>query len=172
MALELSDSTIDKIVDRLITKGRDFSETESEKELRNTKDLLQHFRLLENHLSIDMPPVDDDTPLSKYEVSLYSLLGYRVRTKEMMEFVTSILDRYGEICKAGTFEDSRRYNVIKKLYLIDGPLTRLQLAEQYGVDEKTIRRDERKAIDELSIMIFGIDALNDMSKSRRTVVHK
>ena len=172
MAIELTDGTIDKIVDKLITKGNDFAETESEKELRNTKDLLQHFRLLENHLSIDMPTVDDDTPLSKYEISLYSLLGYRVRTKEMMQFVTHILDRYGEICKAGVAEDERRYNVIKKLYLIDGPLTRTQLADQYGVDEKTIRRDERKAIDELSIMIFGIDALNDMSKTRRMSVHK
>ncbi|MFC6261969.1 hypothetical protein ACFP1C_13670, partial [Levilactobacillus fujinensis] len=99
-------------------------------------------------------------------------LGYRVRSKEMMEFVNNILTRYREICTAGTFEDQRRYGVIKKLYLIDGKQTRLQLADFYQVDEKTIRRDERKAIDDLSIMIFGIDAFNDMSKTRRTGVQK
>lgn len=172
MAIELSDSTISKMVDQLISKGNNFAETESEQKLRNTKALLQNFWLLGNHLDIKMPTVDEDVPLSKYEISLYSLLGYRVRTKEMLEFVTAIIDRYGELCKQGTFEDERRYEVIKKLYLVDRRLTRMQLADQYDVDEKTIRRDERKAINELSIMIFGIDALNDVSKTRRMTVHK
>lgn len=172
MAIELSESTIRKIVDGLITRGKKFSKSESELELRNTKSLLSHYQLLESHLNVDMPEVHDDVPLSQYERSLYSLLGYRVRSKEMMEFVNNVLGRYEEICKAGTFEEQRRYDVIKKLYLIDGKLTRLQLADFYQVDEKTIRRDERKAIDELSIMMFGIDALNDMSKTRRMDVHK
>lgn len=172
MAIELSDATIGKIVAGLITGGSNFAKSESEQQLRNTKSLLRHYRLLENHLNIEVPTVDEDVPLSKYEISLYSLLGYRVRSKEMMEFVNNILDRYRQLCAAGTFEDGRRYNVIKKLYLIDDTLTRVQLADYYKVDEKTIRRDERKAIDDLSVMIFGIDALNDMSKTRRTAVHK
>lgn len=171
MAIELSDETVAKIVDGLITRGHKFSKIESEEELRNTKSLLSHYQLLENHLNVELPEVDEDVPLSQYERSLYSLLGYRVRSKEMMEFVNNILTRYREICTAGTFEDRRRYDVIKKLYLIDGKQTRLQLADFYQVDEKTIRRDERKAIDDLSIMIFGIDAFNDMSKTRRTGVH-
>lgn len=172
MAIELSDATVAKIVDGLITGNQKIDKTESEQELRNTKTLLQNYQLLENHLDVEMPEVKDDVPLSRYELSLYSLLGYRVRSKEMMEFVNNILGRYKEICMAGTFEERRRYDVIRKLYLIDGKLTRLQLADFYQVDEKTIRRDERKAIDELSIMMFGIDALNDMSKMRRTGVQK
>lgn len=172
MAIELSDSTIDKLVAGLISGGRDFAKSESEQQLRNTKSLLKHYKLLENHIRIDMPTIDEDVPLSKYEISLYSLLGYRERSKEMMQFVDRILERYRDICTAGTFEDGRRYDVIKKLYLIDGTLTRLQLADYYKVDEKTIRRDEMKAINDLSIMIFGIDALDDMSKTRRTAVRK
>lgn len=172
MAIDLSDETIGKIVDGLITRGNKFAKSESEQELRNTKSLLSHYLLLQNHLNVELPEVSDDVPLSQYERSLYSLLGYRVRSKEMMEFVNNILYRYQDICKAGTFEEQRRFDVIKKLYLIDNKLTRVQLADFYRVDEKTIRRDERKAIDELSIMMFGIDALNDMSKTRRMSVHK
>ncbi|WP_461243737.1 hypothetical protein [Secundilactobacillus muriivasis] len=164
MAIELTDSTIDKIVDRLITKGNDFSETESEKIKRNTKALFQNYRLLESHVDIDMPVLEEDTPLNKYELTLYSLLGYRARSKEMIIFLNKVLDRYEAICMAGTAEQQRRYKVIKTLYINTETMTRVKLAEKFGCDEKTIRRDERKAINELGVMIFGIDSLNDVSK--------
>ncbi|AYM03585.1 hypothetical protein D8911_11545 [Levilactobacillus brevis] len=164
MAIELSDSTIGKIVDGLITRSKSFSKSESEKELRNTKELLKNYRFLENHLDVALPKIDDDTPLSQYELSLISLLGYRARSKEMLVFVNQILERYKNLCLEGTPEQRRRYLVIRELY-INGPgITRVKLAERFSCDEKTIRRDERRAIDELSVMIFGIDGLNDLSK--------
>lgn len=164
MALELSDETIDKIVDGLITKGNTFAKTESEKKLRNTKDLLKNYRLLENHLDVKLPELDDDTPLSKYELTLYSLLGYRARSKEMLIFINEVLDRYRKICDNGTPEQHRRYRVIKRLYIDTPAMTRRGLAKLFGVDEATISRDEKKCVQELSVMIFGIDGLNDVSK--------
>lgn len=164
VALELSDETIGKIVDGLITKGKDFSQSESEKELRNTKQLLKNYRLLENHANVEIPKLQDDVPLSKYELSLYSLLGYRARSKEMIQFVNQILDEYRKICLDGNNEQRRRFEVIRSLYVNVPSLTRIELCHRFNVDESTIRRDERKAIDELSVMIFGIDALNDMTK--------
>ncbi|MCY9807471.1 hypothetical protein OXT66_07980 [Lentilactobacillus senioris] len=164
MALELSDETIDKIVDGLITKGHDFSKSESEKELRNTKQLLKNYRLLENHANVEIPTLKDDVPLSKYELSLYSLLGYRARSKEMIQFINRILSEYKRVCLSGTYEQQRRYDVISNLYINDQLLTRTKLAEKFNVDEKTIYRDERRAVEDLSIMIFGIDSFNDLSK--------
>lgn len=164
MAIELTDSTIEKLADQLITKGKDYAKTESEKELRNTKDLLKYYRLLGNHVDLDMPELKDKTILSKYELSLYSLLGYRARTKEMIMFINEVMSRYKAICMNGTKEQRRRYKVIDLLYIQPQPVTRRELAKELHYDEKTIRRDERIAVNELSIMIFGIDGLNDMSK--------
>lgn len=164
MALDLSDETINKIVDGLITKGNNFAKTESEKKLRNTKDLLKYYRLLENHLDVELPELDDDTPLSKYELTLYSLLGYRARSKEMVLFVNQVLARYKKICDNGTPEQHRRYQVIKRLYIDTPATTRRNLAKLFSVDEATISRDEKKCVQELSIMIFGVDGLNDVSK--------
>ncbi|MQM78851.1 hypothetical protein [Lentilactobacillus buchneri] len=164
MALTLSDETINKLVDQLISKGSDFAKTESEKQLRNTKDLLKNYRLLENHLDVDLPKLEDETPLSKYELSLYSLLGYRARSKEMIQFINQIIDRYHGICEEGTYEQHRRYKVIYNLYFGHPLMNRVQLAKLFNCDEKTIRRDEKLAIHELSIMLFGVDSLNDMSK--------
>lgn len=164
MAIELTDSTIDKIVDRLITKGNDYSETESEKIKRNTKVLFQNYRLLESHVDIEMPVLKDDTPLNKYELTLYSLLGYRARSKEMIIFLNQVFAHYREICMAGSMEQQRRYRVIRMLYVDVETLTKAKIAKALGVDEKTVGRDERRALGELSVMIFGIDSLNDMSK--------
>ncbi|MEN2307906.1 hypothetical protein [Lentilactobacillus parabuchneri] len=164
MALDLSDETISKLVDQLISKGSDFAKTESEKQLRNTKDLLKNYRLLENHLDVDLPRLEDETPLSKYELSLYSLLGYRARSKEMIQFINQIVERYKKICSEGTPEQRRRFNVIYDVYVGHPKQNRYELARRYNVDEKTIRRDERIAIHEISVMLFGIDAINDMSK--------
>lgn len=164
LSIDLSDETINKIVDGLVTHGNQVSKMESEKELRNTKELFKNYRLLENHTDIELPRMEDDVPLSKYELSLYSLLGYRARSKEMINFINKVFDRYKDICLHGTYEQSRRYRVIKSLYIDSNALTIAKLAERFSVDENTIRRDEKKAISELSVMIFGIDGLNDMSK--------
>lgn len=164
MSIDLTDETIEKLADRIFTKSNDFSKTESEKQLRNTQDLLKNYRLLENHIDVEMPKLDEDTPLSKYELSLYSLLGYRARSKEMIIFVKEVLDRYKNICMNGTSEQQRRYKVIKGLYIDSPALTKDKLSELFNADIKTIRRDELQAINELSIMIFGIDSINDMSK--------
>ncbi|WP_373880047.1 hypothetical protein [Levilactobacillus brevis] len=67
MAIDLSDETIGKIVDGLITRGNKFAKSESEQELRNTKSLLSHYLLLQNHLNVELPEVSDDVPLSQYE---------------------------------------------------------------------------------------------------------
>ena len=164
MPIDLSDETIKKIVDRLVTRGEEFQKNETEKELRNTKLLLQNYRLLESHIDVELPKLEDDVPLSKSELSLYSLLGYRARSKEMIIFIKKVFDHYQAVCKSGSYEQKRRCNVIKALYFDSYPLNRAQLAEKYKADEKTIRRDEKRAIRELSIMIFGIDSLNDLSK--------
>lgn len=164
MDLNLSDETISKIVDNLISRSDRGQKTESEKKLRNVKNLLQNYKLLENHLNVSLPTLEDDVQLSKYELSLYSLLGYRARSKEMMMFINKILDEYKRICIHGSYDTQRQYDVIKSLYLNDKTLTYTTLAEKYHVDEKTIRRDEKKAINKLSVMIFGVDSINDMSK--------
>lgn len=83
----------------------------------------------------------------------------------MMEFVNQILNEYKQVCSSWTYDQQRRYDVISSLYINKNAVTKTKLAQKFNVDEQTIYRDERKAIDEISIMLFGIDALNDMSKT-------
>lgn len=162
--ISLSDETIDKLADRLVKKSDSFQKLESEKKLRNVKVLLINYKYLENHLNVELPRLEDDVKLSNYELSLYSLLGYRARSKELMTFVNTILSRYKQICEDAHDEGNRRYDVIYRLYIAPQQLTYAALSKKYSVDDNTIRRDERKAIKQLSVMMFGADSIDDMSK--------
>lgn len=164
MKVELSDETIDKLASELVKKSDSFQKLESEKKLRNVKVLLINYKYLENHLNVELPQLEDDIKLSKYELSLYSLLGYRARSKELMEFVNTILAKYKNICDNSTGEGNRQYDVIYRLYIAPKQLTYTALSKKYNVDDNTIRRDERKALKQLSVMMFGVDSINDMSK--------
>lgn len=164
MKVELSDETIGKLADELVKKSDSFQKLESEKKLRNVKVLLVNYKYLENHLNVELPELEDDMKLSKYELSLYSLLGYRARSKELMKFVNDSLIRYKSICEGSNDEGQRRYDVIYSLYIAAHRMTYNAIAKKYSVDDNTIRRDERKAREELSILMFGADSINDMSK--------
>ena len=163
-AISLSDENIDKLADRLVKKSDSFQKLESEKKLRNVKVLLINYKYLESHLNVELPQLEDDVKLSKYELSLYSLIGYRARSKELMKFVNDSLSKYKNICEYENDEGYRRYDVIYNLYIADHKMTYRTLAEKYSVDENTIRRDERIAREELSVLMFGADSINDMSK--------
>lgn len=51
------------------------------------KPLLTYYQLLENHLDVELSEVDSDVSLSQYELSLYSLLGDWMQSKEIMELL-------------------------------------------------------------------------------------
>ena len=76
-AINLSDETLDKLAKSLVKKFDSFQKLELEKKLRNVKVLLINYKYLESHLNVEFPQLEDDVKLSKYELSLYSLIGYR-----------------------------------------------------------------------------------------------
>jgi len=81
-----------------------------------------------------------------------------------MKFANDSLSKHKNICEHSNDEGYRRYDVIYNFYITDYKMTYRALAEKYSVDENTICRDERRAREELSVLMFGADSINDMSK--------
>ncbi|GEO64451.1 MULTISPECIES: hypothetical protein [Companilactobacillus] len=168
--IDLSDETIDKLANTLIGKRKKITLLKSQKELRNIKLLLEQYRYLENHTELPLPDFKSEIPnsykehLPADELSIQSMLGYRARSKEMMILFKEILKRYKGICDHGDEEQKRRYGVVDGYYLSRDFLNKNKLAKKYHCDPKTIDRDMKKAISELSVMTFGLDGINDMSK--------
>ncbi len=90
------------------------------------------------------------------EVYIQSILKTKERTAIIVNHIKTILAFY-KFRTSSEIEGKRRYNVITGYY-IDGK-TYQRLADEYNCSSKTIERDKKEAIEELSVLIFGIDGL-------------
>jgi len=142
--------------------------TAYQKRLRNTKLILQNYRFLENHVNVGLPKLDADdmeavADIPKRELDVYSLIGYQARSKVMINYIDNVLNEYRIECESSNFSNKkRRYQIIRCLFLQKKPINRETVAGLFNVDHRTIDRSVKAAIKDLSVMLYGTDALNDM----------
>jgi hypothetical protein len=79
-----------------------------------------------------------------------------------MKHVDICLEAYKEIClSTGKPEDKRKWRIINKKFIERPLLNDDKLAEQLHVDRSTISRNCKEALEDLSVVLFGIDMIND-----------
>lgn len=132
--------------------------------LRNTKLLLRHYRWLNLHCEELVEDLDgyEEIIFDPEELNLKALMKYKAKTKKMMDYFDATWGSFFAHSKNRGAMAQRRADVLYKLYISDAEYKKVDIADIYGVDESTIRRDESKATKELSIFLFGIDSLNDL----------
>lgn len=141
---------------------------ERDRRLRNTKMLLQNYRRLRTHIQIE--PGNEELTL-KYErengevIRFDELDKYHAKSRSLLKYLDNILAVYKAECKQGDEIDWRRYQVIDKLYLSTTKLSLSEIALFYDKDRSTIDSDKRRAINDISVMLYGMDALNDIIQS-------
>lgn len=143
---------------KLIKEKRD-------KRLRNTALLLKHYHKLKRHCEtiVNELEVYEDSVYDPYEINLNTLMKYKTKTAKMLDYFDISFDVYRKHCKDKGESIARRCDVIHKSYILNPAMKKIDIATLYGVDERTIRRDETKAVEELSIILFGIDSLTDFA---------
>lgn len=149
--------------------SKEFSKTnklkkEQEKDwrLRNTRYLLVNYRKLQSHCKASLEELKLHDDVLK-DIRVNSVAEYKAKTIKMMDYVDMMLKSYESYCKGAGQATNRRWSVFKRKYLDSGELpTNSTLAKQHGVDERTIRRDDGKAIEEFSVYLFGISHLTDL----------
>lgn len=133
--------------------------------LRNTRLLFKNYRLLVKHCEEVVGDLEDyeNIIFDPEDLNLQELMKYKARTKKMLNYFDTVWQSYSSYCTQKGEAVHRRCKVIEKLYIVNGSSKIVDLADLYGVDERTIRRDEKKAISEMSIFLFGIDSLEDLA---------
>ncbi|WP_157454967.1 helix-turn-helix domain-containing protein [Carnobacterium maltaromaticum] len=129
--------------------------------LRNTSLLLKNYRKLKNHCSEIYNEVDEykDSVLDLKELTIESLEKYRFKTAKMLKYVELKINAYEKDCQNGTQEERRRYKVLSDRYLADKRLSAKEIAEANGIEQRTVYRDTKQAIEDFSIYLFGVDAI-------------
>lgn len=142
-----------------------------DRRLHNTKLLLSNYRMLQENaeksvygrsqmkesaadILCNMMNLYDD------EVIVDAIKRSATRTAIIISHVDTMLELYEAYClKAEGEMESRRYEIIKDLYIEKQTLTVEQIAKKWNVSKGTVYSDIKIAIERLSALIFGVDGL-------------
>lgn len=132
--------------------------------LRNTSLLLKNYRKLKAHCDnvVEDLEVYKDMVYDPKGLKLDTLMQYKTRTAKMLQYFDTIFKAYGEMSKYEGHSAERRYRIVSRMYVENQGASATELSEYYNIDRSTVTRDTTKAIEELSIMLFGIDSFEDL----------
>ncbi|MFL0197372.1 hypothetical protein ACJDU8_17655 [Clostridium sp. WILCCON 0269] len=146
-----------------------------DRRLRNTRLLLKHYRDLKVHgrlvnsstnsiynsNAIDI--LDDIDPIDDEEQYVQAISRTKMRTSIILGHINKSMEYYKVICEKDGDTKKRRYDIIKYMYMEptdDNILpTYEEVAEHFNLNVRTVGRDVKSAIEDLSILFFGIDGI-------------
>ena len=161
---ELMDLIVETVIRETDKQNKLTKKQHKDWRLRNTSLLLKNYRKLKIHCESVVDELKDYEGViyDPADLNLHSLMKYKARTRKMLVYFDNIFKAYGELSKIEGYAAERRYNVIRRLYIEPTQITQSELAYDIGVERSTVSRDITKAIEELSIMLFGIDSFDDL----------
>ena len=162
---ELPDDQLKQIADnvgeQVISYFEKRDKITKDKALHNTKLLLRNYNKLQAHCRVveDQLEEDEGTFWNHRFLNLDSLMQNKAKTVKIMNQVDRALEHYKRDClKAKTMNESRRYDMLKMKYLNRDYSSDDDIADRYDVARTTVNRNVESAIEELSIILFGIEA--------------
>ena len=145
-----------------------------DRRLRNTRLLLKNYRGLTVHIrmtsssadkvkqenAIDV--LDDIESIDDEEQYIQAISRTKIRTSIMIEHINKVLNYYKLICKSEE-SNKRKYKILEILFINktadDIVPTYEDAAEQLEISVSTVNREVRDAIQDLSILLFGVDGI-------------
>lgn len=176
--MELTDGQLAKIAEAASRVAieeyhREAEKTRQEnkdKRLYNTRLLMEKYRGMVKYSEdavYDATQVPDDLDLQtlleimgcgsdSYSLSVESIQERVGKVRVILDHVTKMLDYYRIRCESsGKQEIMRKWETISYLYLDENEITVQDLAKMYYVDERTVYRYNRAALQDLSALFFG-----------------
>lgn len=158
----LTDEELDRLADRIILKMTP-AKPPQDSAYHNTKLLLSNYHMLKAHVNV----VADQLNSTKHtfwgheHLNLNSLMQNKAKTVKLMTHVDDSLEWYRKLCRE---ECSRGYQLLYQKYLADSKRTDEQIAYDYGVSRQAINNQVKTALNELSVILYGVDAIEKKLK--------
>lgn len=170
----LSPDLIEKISAEFRREQELEKQRQKDNRLHNTKLLLKKYRQLKAHIDTETPKLkltsSEELQIKASDFTLLSVIQSKAKSKRLMMQVDAYLDAYRNLCAnqgkdKNTAEESwRRFMVIDYLYTGSKKLKAQEIAERYNIDRRTVYRDRDNAVKELSVIFFGLDAIDDQAE--------
>lgn len=95
------------------------------------------------------------------------IVSMRHKTGLMMSHVDKMLSTYKALCNESDNSDEVRYwNALYLRYLCDEKLSVDEIAERLHIDKRTFYRDVNKALEDLAVLLFGIEAIGTWKRGK------
>lgn len=160
-----------KAVENYVKRQEEIKSSKKDRRYQNTELLLKSYYSLKKHVesSIDKETIENsdifDVDIDeKDKIFLSSIFRTKRRTKVMMDHVDRCLENYQKICNYNNKEaEIRKYKIIELLYLVQDKEKGIDswdnICEALHISRSTLNDTRKKAIREISALIFGIDSL-------------
>ena len=152
-----------------------------DRRLHNTRLLLKNYRMLKQHFQNavytfeeeqavgDMKPGDIWKLLNKTapteEIYIEAICKSATRTMIILQHLDRMLDIYAAFCDKSNMDSvKRQYRILKARYLDETQIPMTEIAEREHVHKRTAEKDLDSAIESVTALIFGIDAIKDLTK--------
>lgn len=152
---------VDGVGDRMVSYFEERNKITKDKALYNAKLLLRNYNKLKAHCQVVGEQLEEDsgTFWNHGFLDLSTLMQNKAKTVKIMSQVDRALDYYKSDCmKAKTMNESRRYDMVKMKYLNRNHSSDDDIADRYDVARTTVNRNVEQAIEDISIILFGIEA--------------
>lgn len=132
--------------------------------LRNTKLLMKKYRMLKAHCKVQEDRIerekelDDNDIFTSHELTIEVLMKYKRRTEKLLRHFELGFKAYTQQCEEES--KKRRAHVANMMYIAQRKMSVSELADFWAVDERTIHRELEKAIEDMSVFLYGIDGID------------
>ena len=134
----------------VLAKRDEIIEEEFDARYHDVSLLMKNYRKLRAHYANVSPEA--------LEVS--SICSMRRKTKLMMSHVDKMLKTYETLCRESDNPDeARRWQALYLRFIGEKRMKVEVIAEQLHIDKRTFYRDIGKAMEDMAVLLFGIEAI-------------
>ena len=125
---------------------------------QDVKLLMKNYRKLRTYYS----------KVSPETLEVNAICSMKRKSGLMMSHVDKMLAAYKVLCENGeTPEEDRRWQVLYLRYMTEKRLKLHEIAEKLHVDKRTLYRDTDRAMEDMAVLLFGIEAIGTWRHSAR-----
>lgn len=147
------------VAEEVISLKYDVIQEEFDMRYRDVKLLMKNYRKLKAYYSQVSPET--------LEVNV--ICSMKRKTGLMMSHVDKMLLAYKTLCNNGeTPEEERRWEVLYLRYISEKRLRLSEIAEKLNVDRRTLYRDTDRALEDMAVLLFGIEAIGTWRPNKYT----
>lgn len=151
-----------------------------DKRLHNTRLLLKNYRMLKEHFTNAVFTLEEERAVGELkpgeiwrllsnsepndEVFIESICKSATRTMIILQHLDKMLEIYEAFCEHSSMESlKRQYRVLRARYLEEPQVSMLEIADREHIHKRTAEKDLDAAIEGITALIFGIDAIKDLT---------